>query len=144
MPFLLFMAAAEKLVLLVEDSTDDVFFFKRELQRAGLKNPLHAVETVEAAINYIDGREQYADRARFPLPSIVVLDLHLPGKDGFEFLQWLATKPQRNLHVVVLTGVGRLQEINRAYQLGAHSFLTKPVRDEDLRNLAKAFTSVWM
>ena len=138
------MAAAEKLVLLVEDSTDDVFFFKRELQRAGLKNPLHAVETVEAAINYIDGREQYADRARFPLPSIVVLDLHLPGKDGFEFLQWLATKPQRNLHVVVLTGVGRLQEINRAYQLGAHSFLTKPVRDEDLRNLAKAFTSVWM
>lgn len=138
------MAVTDKLLLLVEDSPDDVFFFKRELQKAGLENPVHSVETVSVAIAYIDGQGQYADRSKFPIPSIVVLDLHLPGKDGFDFLHWLGTTPLlRNLHVVVLTGIGRLQEINRAYQMGANSFLTKPVREDDLRNLAKAFPGYW-
>jgi CheY-like chemotaxis protein len=84
------------------------------------------------------------NRSQFPLPSIAIVDLHLPEKDGFDFLRWLGNKPQfRTLHVVVVTGIGRLQDVNRAYQMGAKSFLTKPIKKDDLQNLARAFPAHW-
>ena len=138
------MSAPNKLILLVEDSPDDIFFFKRSLEKAGLKNPVHMLQNVDDAIRYLDGRGEFADRVNFPLPSIIVVDLHVPGKDGFELLNWLGDKPHlRSVHVIVLTGIGRLQDINRAYKMGANSFLTKPIKEEDLRNLAAAFAAYW-
>jgi CheY-like chemotaxis protein len=138
------MPSREKLILLVEDSVDDVFFFKRSIDKAGLKNPVHVLQSVDDAICYLDGRNEFANREHFPLPSIIVVDLHVPGKDGFELLKWLGDKAQlRSLHVIVLTGIGRMEDINRAYQMGANSFLTKPIKDEDLKNLAAAYAACW-
>jgi CheY-like chemotaxis protein len=131
-------------ILLVEDSADDVFFFKRELEKAALNNPVRVVHTVDDAICHLEGLDEFADRSQFPLPSIAIVDLHLPEKDGFDLLRWLGNKPQfRTLHVVVMTGIGRLQDINRAYQMGANSFLTKPIKKDDLQNLARAFPAHW-
>ena len=139
------MAASDKLILLIEDSRDEVLAFKQNLVKAGLGNPVQEVTNVDHAIEYLGGAGEFNDRTKFPLPSIVMLDLHMPQKDGFEFLRWLGTKPAlRNLHVVVVTGVGRLQEINRAYQMGANSFLTRPIREEDLRNLSEGFAAYWV
>src|SRR5688572_28274426 len=138
------MATEDRLILLIEDSAEDVLFFKRTLSTALLGNPMQAVQSVDEAIGYLEGTGEYFDRSVFPLPSIVIVDLHLPNKDGFEFFRWLRGKPEfRNLHVVAVSGVGRLQEINRAYGLGANSFLTKPVKAEDLRNLARGFAAYW-
>jgi len=138
------MAAPEKLILLVEDSADDVFLFKRVLAKAHLKNPVHAVADIEDAIRYLEGSGTYADRSLFPWPSIAIVDLHLPNKDGFYLLQWLRERPNlAHLNLVVVTGVSRLADMNRAYQMGASSFLMKPVKEEDVRNLARAFPTYW-
>jgi len=134
----------KKLILLVDDSPDDEFFFRRELKKAGLQNPVHSVESVDAAIGYLEGHGKYAERKQFPLPSVVVLDLNLPVKDGFEFLRCVRAKAHvRDLHVVVVTGVDRLEDINRAYEMGAGSFLTKPIRQDDLRKMAETFSAYW-
>lgn len=123
---------------------EDVFFFKRTLASSKLPNPVQAVESVDAAICYLEGKGEYANRSLFPEPAIVIVDLHLPNKDGFEFFRWLRERPQlRNLHVVAISGVGWIQEINRAYEMGANSFLTKPVKGEDLWNLARGFAAHW-
>ena len=138
------MPAPDNLILLIEDSEDDVFFFKRALGQAKLNNPVQAVPDAAQASKYLEGSDPFADRAQFPLPKIIFLDLHLPSKDGFEFMKWLASKPQfRTVHLVVMSGVGRLEEVNRAYQMGANSFVTKPIKAEDLQNLARGFSAYW-
>ena len=138
------MPEPEKLVLLIEDSADDAFFFKRSLQNAPLRNPVRVVPDIDEAIRYFEGTAQYADRSLFPLPSIAVIDLNVPRNDGFDLVKWLRARPEfHHLHIIVVSGVNRMQDITRAYQLGASSFLTKPVTPEDLRQLANAFPEYW-
>jgi CheY-like chemotaxis protein len=138
------MAPVNSLILLVDDSEDDAFFFKRALEQARLRNPIQVVHDVDQAISYLEGTGRFTDRGEFPLPTIVFMDLHIPGKDGFELLKWLGSRPQfRNLHLVAVSGIGRLQEVNRAYQMGANSFVTKPIKPEDLQNLARGFAAYW-
>jgi CheY-like chemotaxis protein len=138
------MPLSERLILLVDDSADDVFLFKRTLAKAHLKNPVQAVANVDEAICYLEGKAAYADRSLFPVPSIVLIDLQMPEKNGFQLLTWLRDRVQfRNLHVIVVSGINRMQDVNRAYQLGASSFLIKPVNVEDLRNLTRAFPAHW-
>lgn len=138
------MAAADNTILLIEDSDDDVFFFKRALRQARLANPVQVVADSAQAITYLDGSGPFTNRTQFPLPKIVFLDLRAPGKDGFDFLRWLRNKPHfRNMHLVVISGVGHLDDINRAYHMGANSFVTKPIKAEDLQNLARSFASYW-
>lgn len=138
------MAAEDKPILLVEDSEDDVFFFKRTLQEAELKNPVHHVFDADTAIGYLAGTGKYSDRVRFPFPSVILIDLRLPGKDGFHVLEWLGKRPEyRSVLVAVLTGAGNIHEVSKAYRFGANSFLVKPCRPEDLRNLAKGYAAAW-
>src|SRR4051812_45283413 len=100
------MPAPDNLILLIEDSEDDAFFFKRAMEQAKLPNPLRVVEDAAQAICYLEGSGSFAERLQFPLPRIVFVDLHTPGKDGFEFLKWLGSKPHfRSLHVVAISGV---------------------------------------
>jgi CheY-like chemotaxis protein len=138
------MAVPDKVILLVEDSADDVFLFKRGLAKARLQNPVQTVQNVDDAIQYLEGSAPYADRSVFPLPSILIIDLRMPSKDGFDLLAWRDAHPEfNNLHVVVMSGIERMQDVSRAYQMGVHSFLTKPIKPEDLRNLANVFPQYW-
>ena len=139
------MAAPGKVILLVEDSVDGAFLFKRALATAHLQNPVQTVRNVDDAIRYLEGLEPYTDRSIFPFPSIVIVDLHLPGEDGFDLLAWRDSHPEfSNLQMVVVSGIERIQDVSRAYQMGAHSFLTKPVKAEDLRNLVNVFPQHWI
>src|SRR6185295_11903648 len=97
------------------------------------------------AIAYLNGVAPFEDRVKSPLPSVILLDLQMPDGDGFEVLQWIRNKfPSGGLLVVVLTRVEELRKINRAYALGANSFLTKPGSSEELQELIRIFSGYWL
>src|ERR1051326_572073 len=114
--------------LLVEDSESDVVLIQRAFVTAKIVNPLVIVSTAEDAMSYLLGVGRYKDREEFPLPSLILLDLKLPGMDGFEFLKWLRQQPGIHaLRVVVLSSSDSVRDIDQAYKAGANSFLVKPV-----------------
>src|ERR1700704_1217217 len=82
-----------ELILLVEDRGDDILLIQRAFQRAGLKNPLQAVCDGEEAIAYLSGEGKYSNRAEYPLPWLVLLDLKMPRVDGFAVLKWIRQQP---------------------------------------------------
>ena len=132
-------------ILIVDDSRDDRFLLKRSLGRAGVLNPICEVGTGAEAIAYLDGSGVYADRSRFPFPGILLLDLDMPDVDGFRVLQWIRDKfSEGRFLVVVLSRLDEIKSINRAYSLGASSFLTKPGNETDLDGLIRCFRDYWI
>ena len=129
-------------ILVVEDNENDVLLIRRTLERSGIPNPRHFVKSGEEAINYLVGVGPYANRERFPFPELVLLDLKLVQMDGFEVLKWVRAHPHfKDLRVVVLTSSSSIRDVNKAYQLGANSFLVKPL---ELENIASFFATIWI
>jgi CheY-like chemotaxis protein len=132
-------------ILLAEDNEDHVFLIRRALGQAGLANPFFVVNNGEEAIHYLSGEGPYAQRDEYPLPDLLLLDLHMPRKDGFEVLEWIRSHPAlRALRVVVLTTSTNLADVNRAYQLGANSFLVKPADFESVTHLLRQLKNYWL
>src|SRR6185436_14140746 len=132
-------------LLLVEDNSDDVFFMKRALKAADILNPLQVAEDGQQAIDYLNGTGEFADRIRFPLPCLVLLDLKLPGKDGHEVLQWIREQTElKSLVVIILTTSRESRDIDQTYLLGANSFLVKPPRADTLVEMMKALKLYWL
>lgn len=132
-------------ILLVEDNEDDVFLMKRALKSAAIANPLYVVGDGQQAVDYLSGAGQYADRAQFPLPAIVFLDLKLPMKSGLEVLAWIRKQAEfQNTVVLVLTSSNEPSDLKNAYALGANSYLVKPPTAAQLLDLAKAFKWYWL
>ena len=139
------MNSPDHTILLVEDNPDDVLLMKRALKKANLVNPLQVVEDGEQAIAYLAGEGQYADRAAYPLPVLVLLDLKLPRKSGLEVLQWVRQQPGlKRLRVVVLTSSNQKADINQAHELGANSYLVKPGTIDSLIEMVKTLNLYWM
>lgn len=131
-------------ILLAEDDPNDVMLLQRAFQKAGLRDRLKLVRDGEQAIEYLAGRGEYADRERFPLPFMLLLDLKMPGTDGFEVLQWLRAETRlKRLLVVVLTSSNLQTDVDRAYDLGANSYLVKPVEFDEMVNLILRFEAYW-
>jgi CheY-like chemotaxis protein len=132
-------------LLLVEDDPNDVFLMGRALKGAQIGNPVQVAADGQEAIRYLAGSEKYADRTLFPLPSLVFLDLKLPYKNGFEVLQWIRTRPDlESTLVVVLTSSSEERDIEKAYKLGARSFLVKPPTQEMLLALMVSLKAYWI
>ncbi len=130
-------------ILIVEDDRDDAILLKHVLDSARIRADFRVVSDGDQAVAYLEGRGQYADRDRFPSPFCVFLDLQMPRMPGFHVLSWIKCRPQtRDLPVIVLTGAGQLGDAKRAYQLGAFSFLEKPINQEDLLNVFRSLKSV--
>ncbi len=133
------------IILLAEDDENHVHLIQRAFKQAGLLNPLYIVEDGEQAIAYLKGEGKYANRDEYPIPCLLLLDLKMPNKNGFEVLEWLRGQPGlSSLRVVVLTTSERIHDVNRAYQLGANSFLTKPVDFRDFVQLSSAVKGYWL
>ena len=133
------------LFLLVEDTEDDVLLIHRAFLKANILNPLQVVRSGEDAIEYLQGTGRFSNRAEFPLPSLVLLDLKMKGIDGFEVLRWIRQQPAlMRLRVVVLTSSNAVSDVNLAYQLGANSFLVKPVDFDRLVEISQALKGYWL
>ena len=132
-------------VLLVEDSPADVALVQRAFRRCGGVARLHVVRDGDAAVQYLEGRGGFADRARHPLPRLVLLDLKLPRRSGLEVLAWLREQPGLGrLPVLVLTSSRESVDVDRAYDLGANGYLLKPVVFDDLQQLAHTLDLFWL
>src|SRR3954467_5044148 len=130
--------AASHVVLIAEDNGDDVLLIRRAFTKARLMNPLHFVENGDLAIDYLAGRGVYADRETYPLPALLLLDLKLPRKSGFEVLAWVRGEAGlRVLPVIVLTSSRESGDVQKAYAMGANTYLTKPVAFDNLTEVIK-------
>jgi CheY-like chemotaxis protein len=122
-------------ILLVEDSSDDVFFFRRAVQKSGLSAVTHVAADGVEAMDYLLHRGRFADAAAYPPPDIMFLDLKLPHVNGFEVLEWMRRHAEcPKTPVVVLTSSSQPEDQERAEALGAALFLTKPPAPEQLRH----------
>lgn len=133
------------IILLVEDREDDVILIRKAFSKAGLMNPLYIVRDGEEAVAYLAGEGAFSNRNEYPLPEIILLDLKMPKLDGFEVLQWIRGQPGiRGLPVIVLTSSEEMKDVNRAYSLGANSFMVKPLDFENTAQLAKTLHHFWI
>ena len=132
-------------VLLAEDRDDDVFLIRRAFIQGNIFNPLFVVRDGEEAIAYIKGEGNYSNRSQFPRPDLVLLDLKMPGKDGFEVLKWIRQQPDLNgLIVIVLTSSDELCDFEAAFKLGANSYLIKPDGFERVFDMIMALKAHWL
>jgi CheY-like chemotaxis protein len=131
-------------ILLVDDDENDALLLQRAFKKAGLHDWLRVVTEGQEAIDYLGGREQYSDRDRFPLPFLMLLDLKMPGTDGFEVLRWARSERDlKRLLIVVLTSSNLQTDVDRAYELGANSYLVKPVEFDEMVNMVQRFQAYW-
>jgi CheY-like chemotaxis protein len=121
------------LILHVEDDENDAILFWKACERAGLPVQIHRVEAADHARAYLLGEGVYADRARFPLPHLIVLDLKMPRMNGFEFLKWLRhTEAFAAMPALVFTASMAREDKSRAIAEGASSYFVKPASFEAL------------
>jgi CheY-like chemotaxis protein len=132
-------------ILLAEDSQDDVLLIKRAFVRGGVQNTLYVVPNGEETIWYLKGEGKFANRAEYPLPDLLLLDLKMPIVDGFGVLRWVRQQPNlAGLRILVLTSSDSLRDVNLAYKLGANSFLVKPLEFENCAQLGKLIQEYWL
>ncbi len=124
-------------VIIVDDDPYDAMFSEGVIGELQPRFPIQILTSGEDLIAYLLGDGLYHDRAHYPYPGLVLLDLKMPKMDGFEVLKWLKEHPEhREIPIVVLSGfVDMAAQVTRAYQLGAHSFLPKPVSQEDIEGI---------
>lgn len=131
-------------LLWVEDDPDDILLGERALIKGGFDNP-QIVRDGEEAIAYLSGKGEYADRVRFPLPSLVLLDLKLPRKSGFEVVRWMrGVDGLRRIPVVILSSSQERHDIDRAYDYGANAYLVKPVEHKMFLTLVQGLYQFWV
>jgi CheY-like chemotaxis protein len=138
------MMIADPIVLVVDDSENDALLMRTVFERAGFVEPLRVARDGEEAITYLRGDGVYGDRKQFPLPTVMLLDLNMPRKNGFEVLEWIRQQPAlKRLRVYILSASSRAEDIQRAYDLGANSYLVKPGNLDGLMHLAKCLVA-WL
>lgn len=133
-------------VLLVEDDLNDIFLVKRAFKMARLQNPLQVVTDGQEAIHYLRGEGEYADRGQYPLPRLIVMDIKMPRKTGFEVLEWVkrgSYPPLRRIPVIIVSSSDNPADINRAYELGANAYMVKPVNFRAVEHLFESITRYW-
>ena len=126
-----------KTVLLVEDDPNDAHLAMRELGKLGLRNPIIHISSVEDLIAYMTGDSIYADREKYPLPRVVLLDMHLKASDGLDGAAWLRSKSKfRKIAIIAISGSGP-ERLQSAVAMGAHALMEKPFRTADFLNVIK-------
>jgi CheY-like chemotaxis protein len=119
---------ARSVILLAEDDENQISLICRAFKRANFLNPLFIVRDGKEALAYLKGENHYSNRPEYPLPALLLLDLKMPRKNGFEVLAWIRQQPTlAELRVIVLTSPEEWRDVTRAYAMGADSFLFKPV-----------------
>lgn len=132
--------------LLVEDEPNDAYLMQANFKDASHNLRLVTVSDGLEAMQYLKGEGRFADRAQYPMPDVILLDLKMPRVNGFEFLEWLHHKSPDDLRVipvVVMSSSNLPEDINRVYELGANSYMVKPVKWAEFQERVKALGFYW-
>src|ERR1700757_5030664 len=139
------MSTRSSHILHVDDDASDTLLIQQACRKANVSFQLHSVSDGETAIAYLRGDNEYADRDRHPLPVLVLLDLKMPRKGGFDVLAWIRKEsPFPALPVIIFTASNQEGDIQRAYEMGANSYLVKPVGINTLTEMVKMLDSYWL
>lgn len=132
-------------ILMADDDPDDRQLTKEAFAESHLANDLRFVEDGEELLEYLHRRGKFADPAVSPRPSIILLDLNMPRKDGREALEEIKADPQfRGIRVIVMTTSKAEEDIIRSYDLSAASYITKPVTFDALLDVVKTIGKYWL
>jgi CheY-like chemotaxis protein len=132
-------------ILLVEDNRMDVELTLDAFKEAKLLNTIHIAPNGQDALDYLFGHGEYADRDRHPLPSLILLDLKLPGIDGFDVLRQIkSTAVLKRLPVIILTSSKEEGDLALSYDIGANSYLVKPVSFEGFLGVVRQIEGYWL
>jgi len=132
-------------VLHVDDEEADILLLKHVFERLGIDDHLEAVSDGQVAIDYLSGTGKFADREAHPLPSLVLLDLNLPGVNGMDVLEWIRRQPAlRKIVVVMFSSSRQTKDVDRAYELGANSYVQKSCNLERTVEMAKLLKGWWL
>lgn len=132
-------------ILYVEDEKSDVLLLRVAFSLARLTNPVHVAVDGAQAIDYLADNSPFADRSQHPLPALVLLDLNLPKKSGFEVLSWIRQQPQfASLPVVIYTSSVGLIDKDTAQLLGATDYFVKRFGVSDIAELVRSLAERWL
>jgi CheY-like chemotaxis protein len=131
-------------ILLVEDNHMDVVLTLDAFKQAKLKNKIQVAHDGQEALDYLFGCGTYADRHLFPLPNLILLDLKMPGIDGFEVLRQIKNSPiLKRIPVIILTSSKEEGDRTLSYDIGANSYLLKPVSFDGFIDVVKKIDDYW-
>jgi CheY-like chemotaxis protein len=132
-------------ILMADDDPDDRQMTSEAFKAGHLANDLKFVENGVELLDYLYHRGRFAEPASSPRPSIILLDLNMPKKDGREALAEIKKDPSlRHIRIIILTTSKAEEDIYRTYDLGATSYITKPVTFEALVDVVKAIGKYWL
>jgi CheY-like chemotaxis protein len=128
-----------------EDEESDVFLLSRACAQAQIPSPLVVVRDGEGVVHYLTGAPPFQERARHPLPGLILLDLKMPRMTGFDVLVWIQSHPEFcHTPVVILTSSDDDRDREKALALGARQFLVKPCSIQDLVQTMKQLQAQWL
>jgi len=131
-------------IMVVDDEANDLILIEQAFREIGVRGPIHTINGGRAAIAYMMGEGKYSDRAVYAYPTFITTDLKMPEADGFAVLEHLKNNPEwAVIPTVVLTASRDLDDIKKAYMLGASSYHVKPGNPEELRHQLKVLHDYW-
>jgi CheY-like chemotaxis protein len=132
-------------VLAAEDEETDAILLRIAWQRAEVPNPLIVVGDGQNAIDYLSGSGTSSDRALHPVPGLLLLDLKMPRKNGFDVLAWLAGRPEfKNLPAIILSSSSEESDVRSAKELGARNYLVKPHGFGEFSKIIETVRTKWL
>jgi DNA-binding response OmpR family regulator len=132
-------------ILVADDSDDDVLFLRRAFEKAKANAVLRHVTDGVTAIDYLAGRGLYGERKNYPFPQLMILDIKMPRKDGFDVLEWVRGEGNlRSLPIIMWSSCGQQREVDRAFELGVNSYLVKPAGLAELDVMVRALRDFWL
>lgn len=134
----------QRTCLIVEDDDNDVFLLTRTFRKRGLEEPVFIARNGQEAISFLQGKGEFKDRNRFPLPTFIITDLKMPIADGFDLLTWLQNHSECSVvPTVVLSSSNQNSDVEKAYALGANAYFLKPNDIGDWEILFRMIFEFW-
>lgn len=136
---------SNKTILVAEDSDVDFEYMERSFKKHNIANQIFRCKNGEEALDYIYNRKQFEDQSKFLSPAILLLDLNMPKKDGFEVLEVLKNdQEKKHIPIIILSTSEDKMDINRCYELGANSYVVKPVGVPEYISAFEKIKGYWL
>jgi CheY-like chemotaxis protein len=139
------MSGIQHHILHAEDNPDDALLIQIALKKSGVPFTITTLEDGAKVLEYLKGEKEFADRHRFPLPTLALLDIKIPRYSGLEVLEWLRSQGRfAALPIVMLTSSRNLADVRRAYELGVNAYVVKAVEYEELQDTIRTVAAFWL